>query len=290
MTGFSYCWRPGPTCSANLRRQRKQKHKWIARWLNAAFVLFNMSHRQCPWCARAPPHVNGSQAKGMMDTAPRRRDDTQPYLTCFHMRAAVSGGGGQARQVFFFTFSPAATCFMQCSSTDLTLDKWRWQGRRTCSNITSASCASTTALLSLKAGANSLNQADESHSAWLKVCSFILMKSRANVTPFLSFFFPVSKFGFVGMEWSIHFHPQLCSCIKQWVTRLLRLSCTSRISTLVLLLKKWRAINVTGKSVCFYLMLRQIFIDNFRWQPRKNCLAVLGIMRYVAAAGAAHTH
>lgn len=131
MTGFSDCWRSGPMCSTNLWRQRKQKHKWIARRLNTAFILFNMSHRQCPWCARSPPHVSGSQVKGMMDTAPRRRDDTQLHLTCFHMRAAVSGGGGRAWQVFILTFSPVTVYFYAAhhSATDLTLDKWRWRER-----------------------------------------------------------------------------------------------------------------------------------------------------------------
>lgn len=112
------------------------------------------------------------------------------------------GGWGRAWQVFFFTFSPAATYFYAAhhSATDLTLDKWRWQERIICSNITSASLASTTALLSLKSGANTLSQADESRSAWLKVCSLILMKNRSNVAPLLFF----SN----GTVWSIHFHPQ----------------------------------------------------------------------------------
>lgn len=196
-------------------------------------------------------------------------------------------GGGRAWQVFFFTFSPVAALpprFFYAahhSTADLRLDKWRWQERIICSNITSASCASTTALLSLKSGANTLCQAHESHSAWLKVCSLILMKNRANVAPLL--FFSVSKlfFFFAGTVWSIHFHPQSPIVFMQRVTRLFRLSCTSRISTLALLLRRWKAIGVTGKSVCFYVISSRIFTNNFRWQPQNTVRSV--------AAGAAHT-
>lgn len=96
------------------------------------------------------------------------------------------------------------------TATDVTLDKWRWQQRIICSNITSVGSACTTVLLSLKSGANTLIQADESHSAWLKVGSLILMKNRANVAPL--FFFTNFQNSFVfflpaGL-WSIHFYPQ----------------------------------------------------------------------------------
>lgn len=235
-----------------------------------------MSHRQCPWCARSPPRVSGSQVKGMMDTAPRRRDDTQPHLTCFHMRAAVSGGGGggggRAQQVFFFTFRScrraAAAYFYAAhrSATDLRLDKWRWQERVICSNITSASCASTTALLSLKSGANTLSQAGESHSAWLKVCTLILMKNRAKCCTsslFFLFQFP-SLFCCCFWGWCDRFtfihKVQSCSCIRQRVTRLFRLSCTSPISTLALLLVKG---DRCDRQKC---LLFPDFKPNIHWQ------------------------
>lgn len=275
MTGFSYCWRSGPTCSTNLWRQRKQKHKWIARWLNAAFVLFNMSHRQCPWCARSPPHVRESQVKGGWWI--QLHDDAMIRNHTWHVSTwepPCQGEQDDHGRSFSLPLVLLPHVFMQRSATDLTLDKWRWQEGITCSNITSASCASTTALLSLKAGAISLRQADESQSAWLKVCSFIPMKSRANVTPPLLLFFSISKFCFFLLGWSDRFtfihKVQLCSCIRQRVTRLFRLSCTSRISTLVLLLRRWKAIGVTGKNVCFYVISRRIFTDNFRWQPQKT--------------------
>lgn len=97
---------------------------------------------------------------------------------------------GRARQVFFFTFSPVAICSAAQHHWSYSLDKWRRQEGIIWSNITTASCSSTTALLSLKSGANTLSQADESHSAWLKVCSLILMKNRPNVAPPLFFQFP----------------------------------------------------------------------------------------------------
>ena len=91
MVGFSLCWRSGPICSTNLWRQRKQKHKWIACRQNAAFIRFNMSHRQRPWCGCFSSHVSRSQVERMMDTAPRGHSDIQRYLTYFHMRATASG-------------------------------------------------------------------------------------------------------------------------------------------------------------------------------------------------------
>lgn len=62
-----------------------------------------------------------------MDTAPRRRDDTQPHLTCFHMRAAVSGGGGEEEhsRSFSLPLSPVAALppriFMQHAAAPLIL-------------------------------------------------------------------------------------------------------------------------------------------------------------------------
>lgn len=223
MTGFSYRWRSGPTCSTNL---------WEAEETEAQMNCTPAErclHTLLIWATGSVP-----DARALLPMWARAKwrgwwiqlhDDAMIRNHTWHVSTwelPCRGGWGRAQQVFFFTFKScrraAAAYFYAArrSATDLTLDKWRWQERIICSNITSASCASTTALLSLKSGAKhtqpggwvtlcvtqSLHfNSDEKQGKMLHLFSFFFFN-------FQACFFVVAVVVVLGMVWSIHFHPQ----------------------------------------------------------------------------------
>lgn len=183
------------------------------------------------------------------------------------------GGRGGAQQVFFFTFSSsrraAAACFYAAhrSATDLTLDKWRWQERIICSNITSASCASTTAFAFIK-----IRCKHTQPGGWVTLCvtqslHFNSDEKQGKMLHLFFFFlfqFPSFLLLLLFLGWCDRFtfihKVQSCSCIRQRVTRLFRLSCTSHISTLALLLVKG---DRCDRQKC---LLFPDFKPNIHWQ------------------------
>lgn len=234
--------------------------------MNTAFILFNMSHRQCPWCACLSSHVSNSQVGRMMDIAPRGHSDIQRdtwHVSTWVLLLQVGTTG-----LFLYLFALSvnwhdisyATC---ATSSDATSDKWKWENWIIHSNYTAARTHARPVWFSLRSGGNKLNKGNESYSVWLMVYYLILINQQANIAPFQEYYFELSAG--VDQYTSYHGKALVCSCIRQWMTWLLRLFCTGRISTLVLLFISRKGICVTVHSrVCCYLDSDKIF-----WQKHK---------------------
>lgn len=210
-------------------------------------------------------HVSRSQVERMMDIAPWGHSGIQRYLTCFHMSATASGWEERAGLFLYLLprhYSNATYLHAtRVPGSDATSDKLKWEEGVIHSNFTSARSRAMTVLFSLKAGANTLDKADESDSVWLIVYYLTLIK--ANFAPFQEYYLEFSSFFFFFFArtgWSTHVHPQSPSVFMHYAMDdiwhgwhgLLRLFCTGHISTLVLLLRSWKAISVTVKCLLLH--------------------------------------
>lgn len=135
-------------------------------------------------------HVSRSQVERMMDIAPWGHSGIQRYLTCFRMSAAASGWEEKAGLFLYLLprhYSNATYLHAtRVPGSGATSDKLKWEEGIIHSNFTSATSRAMTVLFSLKAGANTLDKADESDSVWLIVYYLTLIK--ANFAPFQEYY------------------------------------------------------------------------------------------------------
>lgn len=145
----------------NLWRQRKQEHKWNARRQDAARVLFNMSHRQCPWCASLTKWASGED-DGYSSTRTKRYQTTTldmfPQVPLHQVQTAW--------QVFSFASCSAATltlCMQPVPrGSDATRDKLKRENWIILSNCTSVGARARAVWFSLGPGENTHSKRNES--------------------------------------------------------------------------------------------------------------------------------